>query len=414
MIYINTDGNGRGFMNASGSHEFQHLVNEVAKDVKDPETDVSVAERSRAQARVAAFDKTDNVNERTLTAAESGGDLPIGALGSGSDYSAYLQHLGLPALNLGFGGEDEGDGVYHSIYDSFYHFTTFDDPGLKYGAALSKVVGRLVLRIADSDTPPQRFADFADTVGVYLTEVTKLADERRTEDEKRAKLFADGVFKLASDPLHPVGQAIEKAATPRIELAALANAVDRLGKAAKAYDAAYADKGTGLTQPARDKLNAPAARTSISCCSIPRGLPEREWYRHMIYAPGRFTGYGAKTLPGVREAIEERRFDDCRGLRSTHRGSTGRLLGSSGCGARGDRGQVRPGGQPPDFAGGAGAATIRQWCRTRAGTAGARRTCSEHAAVGQRDALTVDHALATCVPGNRRPPVCRRSSHRSC
>ena len=309
VIYINTDGNGRGFLNASGSHEFQHLVNEVAKDVKDPQTDVSVAERSRAIARVKAFDKTGNVNERTLSAAESGGDMPIGALGSGSDYSAYLQHLGLPALNLGFGGEDEGDGVYHSVYDSFYHFTTFDDPGLKYGAALSKVVGRLVLRIADGDTPPQRFTDFSDTVSIYLNEITKLADERRAEDEKRTKLFADGAFKLASDPLNPVGPAPEKAATPRIELAVLANAVDRLGKAAKAYDAAYADKGAALNQPARDKLNA-LLRDIDQLLLDPRGLPERDWYKHMIYAPGRFTGYGAKTLPGVREAIEERRFDD--------------------------------------------------------------------------------------------------------
>jgi N-acetylated-alpha-linked acidic dipeptidase len=277
--------------------------------VKDPQTDVSVAERSRANARVKAFDKTGNVNERTLSAAESGGDMPIGALGSGSDYSAYLQHLGLPALNLGFGGEDEGDGVYHSVYDSFYHFTTFDDPGLKYGAVLSKVVGRLVLRIADSDTTPQRFTDFSDTVSIYLNEVTKLADERRAEDEKRTKLFADGAFKLASDPLNPVGPAPEKAATPRIELAVLANAVDRLGKAAKAYDAAYAEKGADLKQPARDQLNA-LLRDIDQLLLDPRGLPERDWYKHLIYAPGRFTGYGAKTLPGVREAIEERRFDD--------------------------------------------------------------------------------------------------------
>jgi N-acetylated-alpha-linked acidic dipeptidase len=309
VIYINTDGNGRGFLNASGSHEFQHLVNEVAKDVKDPQTDVSVSERLRAALKVAAFDKTQAVDERTLTAAEAGSDLPIGALGSGSDYSAYLQHLGLPSLNLGFGGEDEGDGVYHSIYDSFHHFTTFDDPGLKYGAALSKVVGRLVLRIADSDTPPQRFADLADTLTVYLTEITKLADDRRAQDEKRARLLAEGAFKLASDPLKPVAAAPEKAATPRIELAVLANAVDRLGKTAKAYDAAYAEQGAGLTQPARDRLNA-------LLCDIDqllldeRGLPGRTWYKHMLYAPGRFTGYGAKTMPGVREAIEERRFDD--------------------------------------------------------------------------------------------------------
>ncbi len=309
VIYINTDGNGRGFLGASGSHEYQKLVNDVARSVTDPETGASVYDRARASIRVDAYDKTGDVDDRKLKAAESGGDLPIGALGSGSDYSSFLQHLGLPALNLSFGGEDESDGVYHSVYDSFYHMTTFDDPGLKYGAALSKTIGRLVLRIADADTPPQHFTDFSDTVAVYLDEVKKLADDRRREDEKRTKLLADGAFALASDPLKPVGAAIDKPATPHIELAPLENAVGRLGKAAKAYDDAYAAKGPTLAQPVRDRLNG-LLRDIDQLLLDPKGLPDRPWYQHMIYAPGRFTGYGAKTLPGVREAIEERRFKD--------------------------------------------------------------------------------------------------------
>ena len=309
VIYINTDGNGRGFLYAQGSHDFQHLVSSVAADVKDPETGVSAAERVRAAVRVGAYDKSGNDDAATLAAAEKGGDMPIGALGSGSDYSAYLQHLGLPALNVGFGGEDESGGVYHSIYDSYHHFTTFDDPGLKYGAALSKVVGRLVLRVADSDTPPQRFGDFADTVGTYLDEVKKLADGRREADRKREKLLADDAFRLASDPLKPVGPAAVEADTPHIELAVLEDAVDRLKKAAAAYDSAYADKGGKLTPASRAKLNG-QLRDIDQLLLDDRGLPGRTWYKHMIYAPGRFTGYGAKTLPGVREAIEERRFDD--------------------------------------------------------------------------------------------------------
>lgn len=309
VIYINTDSNGRGFLDASGSHEFQHLVNAVAKDVIDPETGATVAERQRARIRVHAFDGVGKVDKAALEAAEGDGDLPIGALGSGSDFSAYLQHLGLPALDVGYGGESESGGVYHSIYDSFHHMTTFDDPGLKYGAALSKTVGRLVLRIADADTPPQRFADFADTVATYLDEVKKLADEQRTADATREKLLKDGAFRLASDPLKPVGPAADKPATPHVELAALADAVDRLGKSAKAYDAAYAEHGAGLAKPARERLNG-LLRDVDQLLLDPRGLPERPWYRHMIYAPGRFTGYGAKTLPGVREAIEDRRFAD--------------------------------------------------------------------------------------------------------
>ena len=176
VAYINTDGNGRGFLGAGGSHTLQHLVNAVAADVRDPETGATVAERNRAGVRVAAFEHRGRQDAAQLAAAERGGDLPIGALGSGSDYSSFLQHLGIASLNIGFGGEDESNGVYHSIYDSFHHMTTFDDPGLKYGAALSQVVGRLVLRIADADSVPARYGDFADTVSTYLTEVKTLAE----------------------------------------------------------------------------------------------------------------------------------------------------------------------------------------------------------------------------------------------
>ena len=308
VIYINSDANGRGFFGPEGSHDFQHLVNQVMADVADPETGATVAQRARAGIRADAFGgkKTD---DRDLAAAESGADLPIGALGSGSDYSAYLQHLGLPSLNLGFGGEDASGGVYHSLYDSFHHMTTFDDPGLKYGAALSKVAGRIVLRIADADTPAMRFGDFADTVAAYLDEVTKLASKQREEDRKRAKLVDDDAFRLASDPLRPVAPPAPEATTPHIELAALADAVDRLKASAHAFDAAYADQGARLDGARRSKLNA-LLRDIDQLLIDERGLPGRPWYRNLVYAPGRLTGYGAKTLPGVREAIEDRRFDD--------------------------------------------------------------------------------------------------------
>ncbi len=321
VIYINTDGNGRGFLGAEGSHDFQHLVNGVAADVIDPETGVTVAQRLRAKVRVGAFDRTGRTNEAILAAAEKGGDMPIGPLGSGSDYSAYLQHLGLPSLNIGYGGEDESGGVYHSVYDSFHHMTTFDDPGLKYGAALSKTVGRLVLRVADADTPPMRFGDFADTVATYLSEVKKLAEDRRAEDRTRAKLTADDAFRLASDPLKPVAAPVAEAATPHIELAALEDAVDHLKTAAAAFDSAYADKGGQLAPAARAKLNA-QLRDIDQLLLDARGLPGRPWYRNLVYAPGRFTGYGAKTLPGVREAIEERRFDDA----NVYAGRTAKVL----------------------------------------------------------------------------------------
>jgi N-acetylated-alpha-linked acidic dipeptidase len=308
VIYINSDGSGRGFFSAEGSHSFQHMVNQAAADVIDPQTGVSTLARKRASVRIKAFDG-GKPSAADLAAAERGGDMPMGPLGSGSDYTAYLQHLGIPSLDLGFGGENESGGVYHSLYDSFHHFTTFDDPGLKYGAALSKVAGRIVLRMADADTPPVRFGDFADTVGMYLDEVRKLAEDRRTADRALNKLLADDSFRLASDPLKPVAAATPEARTPYIELSPLEDAVDHLKRAASGFDKAYADRGASLDPARRATLNA-LLRNIDQLLLDERGLPGRPWFKNMIYAPGRFTGYGAKTLPGVREAIEERRFDD--------------------------------------------------------------------------------------------------------
>ena len=299
IIYINTDGNGRGFLGAEGSHQYAHLVNQVAADVKDPQTGASVLERARAKLRADAFDG-GRVDADELKAAEAGGDLPMGPLGSGSDYSSFLQHAGVPSLNLGFGGEGESAGSYHSIYDSYDHFVRFDDPGLAYGAALSKTVGRVVLRIADAETPPVRG---------YMGEVKTLIDTRRKQDEKRAGLLSGNAFVLASDPLAPVAAPLAEAPTPVIELAALENAVGKLEASAKAYDATYAAKGAALAPATRAKLNA-ALLGIDQTLLIPEGMPGRSWYKHALYAPGRFTGYGAKTLPGVREAVEERRFAD--------------------------------------------------------------------------------------------------------
>jgi N-acetylated-alpha-linked acidic dipeptidase len=307
VIYINTDGNGRGNLQAQGTHSFQHLVNAVAADVPDPESGVTGAKRLRAKVLSRAFDTNDRDEE--VAAAENGQDIPIGPLGSGSDYTAFMHHIGIPSLNVGYGGEAESGGVYHSIYDSYDHFTRFDDPGLKYGAALAQTVGRLVLRIADADTVPYRFADFANTVDRYLREVKSLEENRRAQDRLREKMMREGDFRVAMDPLKPVGAPEPVASTPYVELAVLENAVDRLKASAIAYDAAYADKSSGLTAERRDRLNL-MLRDIDQLLLAPQGLPFRPWYRNLVTAPGRFTGYGAKTLPGVREAIEERRFAD--------------------------------------------------------------------------------------------------------
>jgi len=236
--------------------------------------------------------------------------MPLGPLGSGSDYTAYLQHLGIGSLNLGFGGENESAGSYHSVYDTFYHVTHFDDPGLQYGAALSKVVGRLVLRAADAPRVPARYSDFASTVSRYLTEIKKLAADQREKDRTLADLRREGDFRLASSPTDPVVAPADRGITPVFDMLPLENAVDHLKRAASAADAMLG-REDALPPATQARINADLAQIDQLLLD-PQGLPGRPWFKNLVYAPGTLTGYGAKTLPGVREAIEQRRWDDAR------------------------------------------------------------------------------------------------------
>lgn len=308
LLYVNTDNGGRGLLHAEGSQDFQRLVNEAAADVVDPETGVSLEARLRGSIEARAYDG-DHVEENVLKAARDGGEMPIEPLGSGSDYAGFLEHVGIASLSLGFGGESPNYGAYHSVYDSFHHVMAFDDPGLRYSATLSKLVGRIVLRMADADTPPQHFTDFADAVSNYLSEIETLADTQRDKDDLRVKLSEKKAFYLASNPDLPASGPAVEPRTPHLDLAPLQNAVDHLKRSAAAYDAAYADHGSSLTAARREKLNVMMA-TIDQLLLDSRGLTGRPWFRNLTYAPGRFTGYGAKTFAGVREAIEERRFDD--------------------------------------------------------------------------------------------------------
>ncbi|HEY5078947.1 MAG TPA: M28 family peptidase, partial [Opitutaceae bacterium] len=196
VLYVNSDTNGRGEIFMGGSHAFQHLMNEAAGDVMDPEAGVSVLERLRATIKVTGFEKgrgAPGSDERQeLEAAEAGGDLPIEGLGGGSDYTPFLQHLGISTLNLGFGGEDVEAGIYHSTFDSFDHFIRFGDPKFEYGVALAQTAGRLTLRAADADVLPMRFSDLGDTVWRYVTDIEKLADSEREESSDLKRLADSG------------------------------------------------------------------------------------------------------------------------------------------------------------------------------------------------------------------------------
>jgi N-acetylated-alpha-linked acidic dipeptidase len=310
LIYINTDSNGRGFLDAEGSGELKHFVNQAANDVADPKTGAPAAARGRAAILAAAYLEPKSEKPELVKAAKDGGDMPIGALGSGSDYSAFLQHLGIASLNLGFGGENESDGSYHSVYDSYYHVTHFDDPGLVYGAALSKVVGRLVMRAADGPRVPARYSDFASSVSDYLEDIQKLADDQREKDRTLADLRREGTFTLASSPTDPTIAPPDKGITPLIDMLPLQNAVDHLKRAAAAADGTVGREDS-LAPATQARINA-ALGDIDQLLLDPQGLPGRPWFQNLVYAPGTLTGYGAKTLPGVREAIEQRRFDDAR------------------------------------------------------------------------------------------------------
>jgi N-acetylated-alpha-linked acidic dipeptidase len=311
LLYVNSDTNARGFLSVGGSLDFQHLMNQVAADVTDPETGVSIGQRLRAKIRVAALapEAKDHVKDEARIAADPSQDFPIEPLGSGSDFSTFLDHLGVPALDVSFSDEGETSGVYHSRYDTFEHHSRFVDAGFVYDALLAKTIGRVVLRAAGSKLPAQQESAFATAVADYLDEVKKLADTEREEAETQAKMLSDRSFQLADDPTKSSGLPIALDPVPHVEFAALDDAVDRLQREAKDYDAALVKNGSTLAGARLASLQA--LMLNIDQLLAPDvGLPGRDWYKNLIYAPGRFTGYEAKALPGVREAIEDRRWAD--------------------------------------------------------------------------------------------------------
>ena len=312
VLYLNSDDNGRGFLQPGGSHTLQRFLNEVANGIKDPETGVTVAARLRARAMVSGYGRLAREEDRKLAAtAASGADLPITALGSGSDFTPFLQHLGIATLNVSYAGEEDQEGVYHSLYDTFDHYVRYGDPGFLYGVALAQTAGHIALRVADADVLPLQFGGLADTLQGYQKELHQLADDRRRNAEDLAKLLDQRAFALASDPHRPVQPPDREPQVPYLDFAPLDNALVRLQQVASAYDAAYGRFAAGapLGERERRQLND-ALRGMEQALTDDRGLPGRDWYKHLIYAPGLLTGYGAKTVPGVREAIEQNRWEE--------------------------------------------------------------------------------------------------------
>lgn len=238
------------------------------------------------------------------TEIRSRADLRIPALGSGSDYTVFIDHLGVASVNLGYGGEDEG-GQYHSVYDDFYYYTHFLDTDFTYGRALAQTAGTMVMRMADADTLPFQFSDLADTVHLYITQLKILATEKRDEAKERNQEISDGVYQALYDPKKHMVPPPAEPVPPYLNFAPLDQASDDLTDAAKAFDQAFA--AAGGTAPA--DLNPDLIR-SERLLTDDRGLPNRPWFQHLLYAPGFYTGYGVKTIPGVREAIEQKKWPE--------------------------------------------------------------------------------------------------------
>ena len=299
VVYVNSDSNGRGFLSAGGSHSLETLVNQVARDVDDPQTDLSVLQRALAR-------RTVSIDPLPLAPVER---VKLGALGSGSDYTPFLQHLGVASLNLAFGGESP-QGSYHSLYDSFDHYRRFMDPGYRYGVVLAQVAGRTVLRLANAEILPLEFTRLAATLEGYLKEVMDLAGEMRRGTEALNRWILRGYLKAASDPTQTYVAPAPQNAVPFVNFAPLRNAMAGLQASARKYAEAYGRFASAGMLPEAERLKLNRILMGLEQkFAHPEGLPERPWYRHHIYAPGFYTGYGVKTLPGVREAIEQRKWE---------------------------------------------------------------------------------------------------------
>lgn len=295
VLYSNTDGMTRGFVRIGGSHALEKFFNAVQRDVIDPQTGLTVEARNRARIRVSG-------DEAANDALDEGGALRLPALGSGSDYTTFLHHVGIASANLAIGGEG-GGGSYHTLYDTVEHYERFGDPGYVYGVVLAQVSGRATLRMANARLLPFDFTNLVDTVRRYVNELEALADAERNDVARVSRLIDSGEFAAALDPTKALRPPAQRQSVPHFNFAPIHNALARADEALDGYAV-----GPDVDDSVLAEINR-LLFTSERLLTREEGLPGRPWYRHQIYAPGYYTGYGAKTLPWIREAIEHRQYD---------------------------------------------------------------------------------------------------------
>ena len=302
VVYINSDSNSRGYLGMSGSHSLEKFINGVAKEIVDPVKNISAWKRVQLL-RIGRGSAEERQEARTRS------DLRISALGSGSDYTVFIDHLGIASLNIGFGGET-GGGIYHSIYDDFYWVTTFGDHDFAYGKALAQTGGTAALRMADAGLLPFDFVNLSETVRKYSEELKRLLKTTQDEIRERNRQITEGVFTATDDPRRPMVPPSVEEVPPHLNFAPLDNAIDMLAQSADRYDKAVRNLKQGeLSTSDLKAVNAKLIQSERKL-THPEGLPGRPWFKHLIYAPGFYTGYGVKTIPGVREAIEQKKWEE--------------------------------------------------------------------------------------------------------
>ena len=307
VVYINSDSNGRGFFRASGSHDLERFINDVARGIHDPEKNMSIWQRAHLL-RIARA-----VNSEERDEARKRADFRINALGDGSDYTAFMDHAGISALNLGFGGENDADS-YHSIYDDFYWYTHFVDTDFAYGMALAQTGGTAVMRLADADLIPFDYSAIADTSARYLKDLEKLLKDKQDEFTERNLELQEGVFTATADPHKTFVPPPYESVPPYLNFAPLQNGVELLKRNAERYAGAVAkiDKNealSGVSKQQLDRLNSDLIAIQRLFLTE-RGLPERPWFKHQLYAPGAYTGYGAKPMAAVREYMDQKKWKE--------------------------------------------------------------------------------------------------------
>ncbi|MBL46985.1 MAG: folate hydrolase [Candidatus Marinimicrobia bacterium] len=307
VVYINTDGTGVGYLSMGGSHSLEKFVNEVIRDVDDPVHDVSLDNRLRSRMRVREHN-SGTFGEGRESERQ---DLRMYAMGAGSDYTAFLHHAGVPALNMAFGGES-GGGAYHSLYDTYEHYKRFSDGKFIYGTTLSKVNGRLVLRLSEADILPFRFVNMVDNIGKFVEQNKKLSEDIRKSTKSLNDLLDNNDFAISSNPKKTYLPPKRLRQVPEFDFKPLDAALVRLSTSAWKYEEALLkfQKGS-LSTERKSEINA-LLRSVDQAFIYSKGLPRRDWFKNMMYAPGYYTGYGVKTLPGIREGLEERKWNEVR------------------------------------------------------------------------------------------------------